>query len=853
MRAALIALSIAVAAGCAPGSHQGGRPDGDAGSGYQYDTGTASETAADAPGDGGEASEPALNGVCTSAQRLDSTSSVVYGKLADARDGYPSCGGGSGDGLVIRSLFYSIDVPGGHRLLVQASATPGTRAWTPRLAASEACDGAICLAQGTAAVGSQQRLSWINNGGTTRTIILAVASDDNIAKAEFSLRVGVTNLLSTCAKPTPIAGGMVVNQTLATVPPAKTCAKVVQPTLYYSVTLLPQQELKVSSISGESMTAVNVALRSACDDVCANAGATASRVNVSSEPETVVIEVTPASMQASPLFDLQITLPPPLAAVIVTPTTPLVTTEGGGQATFRVSLLSEPTAAVAIALSSDRPGEGTPSPSSLVFEPGDWSQPRTVTVTGVDDAVGDGAQRYTIATAPAVSMDTRYSGFDPDDIRLTNLDDDPSLVVEGADDLVTSEEGASATFTVRLTVAPTAAVTVPLASRAPAEGAVSPASLTFTTQDWSTPQTVTVTGADDDAADGTRDYSLSLGPPASSDPRYASLTQTLLTAHNRDDDFEGTSSMLAAGVGCGVPLTPNQFPMAVDSAGGIHLVLQCSGNLFLYNSSGGGKTFGQRIPVHSSDTDTPLSTACAVAAGRGGTVYVVYGLVGRGLQLSSTLDAGKTWTRRTLLPYALDQVRIAAARDTVVIAGGNAFNTSVPNASLLWSQDGGQSFASQVLQSPHVKALSVQPDGRSVWLIDEAASLLASRDGGVTFQPVGTIADEELFLFGPKNAYSIGPAGVQAVSLADPSHTEMLLGPSADSFAAAVDDAGVLTLIRSSGTANLYAQRVGASGPTQNYTIFSSSPAGAVALSRRAVAVAGSDPSGVKVTVVTWP
>ena len=66
-------------------------------------------------------------------------------------------------------------------------------------------------------------------------------------------------------------------------------------------------------------------------------------------------------------------------------------------------------------------------------------------------------------------------------------------------------EGGTATYTVGLTVKPTAAVTVAVSSQSggDADLTVSPSSLTFATGDWSTAQTVTVSAAEDaDAVDG---------------------------------------------------------------------------------------------------------------------------------------------------------------------------------------------------------------------------------------------------------------------------------------------------------------------------------------------------------------
>ena len=69
--------------------------------------------------------------------------------------------------------------------------------------------------------------------------------------------------------------------------------------------------------------------------------------------------------------------------------------------------------------------------------------------------------------------------------------------------------------------APSDNVTIPVSSSNPDEGVASPSSLTFTPADWRTPQTVTVTGVDDDVDDGDVPYTIILGEAITADPTYA--------------------------------------------------------------------------------------------------------------------------------------------------------------------------------------------------------------------------------------------------------------------------------------------------------------------------------------------
>ena len=87
-------------------------------------------------------------------------------------------------------------------------------------------------------------------------------------------------------------------------------------------------------------------------------------------------------------------------------------------------LNTQPTASVTIGLSSSDTTEGTVSPTTLTFTTANWNSAQTVTVTGVNDAVADGNQSYTIVTAPASSSDPGYNGLDPADVSVTNTDDD---------------------------------------------------------------------------------------------------------------------------------------------------------------------------------------------------------------------------------------------------------------------------------------------------------------------------------------------------------------------------------------------------------------------------------------------
>lgn len=120
-------------------------------------------------------------------------------------------------------------------------------------------------------------------------------------------------------------------------------------------------------------------------------------------------------------------IPGPVATI--TPTTPLTTSESGTTASFQVVLERQPTADVTMTVTSSDPTEGSLSTNLLTFTTANWSFPQTVTVTGVNDPIGDGHIPFTIVTGALTSTDPKFSGLNLSDISVTNQDDDPQVVI----------------------------------------------------------------------------------------------------------------------------------------------------------------------------------------------------------------------------------------------------------------------------------------------------------------------------------------------------------------------------------------------------------------------------------------
>jgi hypothetical protein len=228
------------------------------------------------------------------------------------------------------------------------------------------------------------------------------------------------------------------------------------------------------------------------------------------------------------------------AGVSVTPTA-LTISEPNTTGVFTVALTSQPTATVTIGLTSTDTTECT-VPASVSLTSATWPGV-PVTVTAVDDLVTDGPQPCLITTGPTSSADPIYDNtFDPANVNVTvNDDDGPGFIITPTTGLTTAETGGAATFSVRLRTQPTDGVTMTLTSGDTTEGLVSPASVSFTTLNWNSPQTITVTGVNDDLDDGDQPYVIITNNPTSNDPDYngAGANPVDVNVTNLDDDTAG--------------------------------------------------------------------------------------------------------------------------------------------------------------------------------------------------------------------------------------------------------------------------------------------------------------------------
>ena len=220
---------------------------------------------------------------------------------------------------------------------------------------------------------------------------------------------------------------------------------------------------------------------------------------------------------------------------------------------YTVRLASEPTGTVTV--HADAPAgsdvrvasSGTPAlTASLTFTTTNWETPQPFTVTAVEDADGEDDTGLAISHRVAGAD---YEGLTVTDTVAVTIDDDdvPGIQVAVQDgEPAEVEEGDEINLDVKLNTLPTGNVTVTLT--VPSELSASSSTLTFTTGNWSTVQTVTVEALDDDDAIPDADFTIGF---TASGADYAEVTKSFALAVLEDDSEELVVDPLALEFGEG--------------------------------------------------------------------------------------------------------------------------------------------------------------------------------------------------------------------------------------------------------------------------------------------------------------
>ncbi|MBF2753938.1 MAG: hypothetical protein ISN29_01580, partial [Gammaproteobacteria bacterium AqS3] len=190
---------------------------------------------------------------------------------------------------------------------------------------------------------------------------------------------------------------------------------------------------------------------------------------------------------------LQVTVDDDESAGLNISQTELTVVEGENK-TLTVTLNNQPVGDVTVDLTTSS-GAVTVSPVQLVFKEASWSGGLDVTVSGVDDHDRVDGEDVILLTASG-------GGYDRIVERVTvTVQDDDVAALKLSDEELNVPEGGSASFVVSLSVEPTDSVAVAIAGIDASAILCIPDRLSFTRENWTQPQVITVIGLQDDDTD----------------------------------------------------------------------------------------------------------------------------------------------------------------------------------------------------------------------------------------------------------------------------------------------------------------------------------------------------------------
>ncbi|MGQ4649173.1 Calx-beta domain-containing protein [Lyngbya aestuarii] len=208
--------------------------------------------------------------------------------------------------------------------------------------------------------------------------------------------------------------------------------------------------------------------------------------------------------------------------------------EAAGTATFTVTLDQASGQDVTVDFATN-PGTAldgedyTGSNGTLNIAAGETTAQITVDIT--DDAIDELDETFTVQLSNAVNATID----DAEGVATITDNDTAGISVVPTTELVTTEAGGTASFGVVLNSQPTSPVALILNSDDPTEGNISTNALIFDNSNWNLPQIVTVTGVDDDIADGDIAYNI-VTSAISADANYNQLNVDDVALTNIDDD-----------------------------------------------------------------------------------------------------------------------------------------------------------------------------------------------------------------------------------------------------------------------------------------------------------------------------
>ena len=162
---------------------------------------------------------------------------------------------------------------------------------------------------------------------------------------------------------------------------------------------------------------------------------------------------------------------------------------------------------------------------------------KTISIPTAEDSLDEAAETFKVVIATSVSPWVKAG--DGKDTATITINDDDTAGFTVAPTTLNVNEGASKTYTIVLDTRPSASVSVSLTNPDTGAVTVAPNSWTFTTSNWNTAKSFTVSGVEDsDYADETVTISHSV---TSADSKYSGLTPDSVTVNVDDNDVRAVT------------------------------------------------------------------------------------------------------------------------------------------------------------------------------------------------------------------------------------------------------------------------------------------------------------------------
>ena len=222
----------------------------------------------------------------------------------------------------------------------------------------------------------------------------------------------------------------------------------------------------------------------------------------------------------------------------ISPTT-LELAEGDKPKKYSIKLKSQPTSDVVVQIAND--AQVSVDKENLSFTSSNWNLPQTVTVTAVDDSEIEATPHFSVIKHNFTSSDTYYNELKTDNISISIADNDtPGIVINPK--LFTLTEGQTVKYTIELKSQPTSDIKINLTHNEQIEA--NPKTITFTKENWKTPQEVIVTAVDDSEVEEKSIETVITHQLETEEPNYKELKLEDVKVTVNDNDSPGVTISL---------------------------------------------------------------------------------------------------------------------------------------------------------------------------------------------------------------------------------------------------------------------------------------------------------------------